>query len=226
MTHFAGSAVSSNLKSIDKSGRKQIPYATVVRLTQYMRVLERLIYEQEVFVSSATLAYESGVKDTLVRKDFAYFGEFGIRGLGYPVPQLLKDIKTILALNEPREAIVVGAGNLGQAVIHYTGFAERGFDLKAVFDSDMKKIGNKLNEFTVQSVGNIGPYLQENPKIEIGILALPSDSVQFVADILVTHGIRGLLSFASRPPQVPDEVVVVTVDLTTHLEVLSFYLGK
>jgi len=218
------------LKSVVPSKRKkpidsdQIPYSTISRLTQYLRVVEKLDELGVSNISSAELSEETKINSFLVRKDLSYFGEFGTRGVGYEIPVLRDELKSILGLNRKHKTIVVGAGNLGRALIHYRGFLDKGFEIEAVFDSDPEKIGNKVEEFTIESVFNLEEFLKTTPDISIGIIAVPVASAQFIANLLVANNIRGILNFAPVALEVPPDVVYSSVDLTTHLEIISFYI--
>ncbi|MEP0813843.1 MAG: redox-sensing transcriptional repressor Rex [bacterium] len=202
----------------------QIPYSTITRLTQYLRVVEKLDELGVSNISSAELSEETKINSFLVRKDLSYFGEFGTRGVGYEIPILRREIRHILGLNRKHKTIVVGAGNLGRALVHYRGFLDKGFEICAVFDSDPDKIGRQLEEFYIQSVFNLEEYLQSHQEIAIGIIAVPLTSAQFIANLLVANGIQGILNFAPVALEIPPDVVYVPVDLTTHLEVISFYI--
>lgn len=202
----------------------QIPYSTIVRLTHYLRVVEKLDELGVSNISSAELSEETKINSFLVRKDLSYFGEFGTRGVGYDIPSLRRELRGILGLTCTHKAVVVGAGNLGRALIHYSGFLDKGFEITAVFDSDPGKIGSKVESFQVQSVFNLEEYLRENPETAIGIIAVPAASAQFIANLLIANGIKGILNFAPITLQVPEEVVYSSVDLTTHLEIISFYI--
>ncbi len=202
----------------------QIPYSTIVRLTHYLRVVEKLDELGVSNISSAELSEETKINSFLVRKDLSYFGEFGTRGVGYDIPSLRRELRGILGLTKTHKAVVVGAGNLGRALIHYSGFLDKGFEITAVFDSDPGKIGSKVENFQVRSVFNLEEYLKGNPETAIGIIAVPAASAQFIANLLIANGIKGILNFAPITLQVPEEVVYSSVDLTTHLEIISFYI--
>jgi redox-sensing transcriptional repressor len=203
---------------------EQIPYSTILRLTQYLRVVEKLDDLGVSNISSAELSEETRINSFLVRKDLSYFGEFGTRGVGYDIPVLRKELRDILGVTNRHKTIVIGAGNLGRALVHYSGFDERGFSITAVFDSSPEKIGIKIGGFTVESVFTLEEYMKTHPDITIGIIAVPAASAQFIANLLVANNIKGILSFAPLTLQIPDDIVYATVDLTTHLEIISYYI--
>lgn len=203
---------------------QQIPYSTIVRLTHYLRVVEKLDDLGVSNISSAELSEETKINSFLVRKDLSYFGEFGTRGVGYDIPSLRSELRAILGLTRTHKTVVVGAGNLGRALVHYSGFLDKGFEICAVFDSDPVKIGKKVENFTVLSVFHLEGYLKDNMDTAIGIIAVPAASAQFIANLLVVNGIKGILNFAPITLQVPEEVVYSSVDLTTHLEIISYYI--
>jgi len=215
------------------SGRKQgrgmkgeIPYSTVVRLAQYLRILERLQTVGTGKISSNELAREAKVNSFLVRKDLSYFGEFGVRGVGYEIKSLVREVRKILGLNRERRVVLVGVGHLGRALLSYKGFAEEGFRICGLFDSDPAKIGTDVRNLQVQSIFTLEDFVKDNGAVEIGIIAVPAFSAQFVANTLVAVGVKGLLNFAPIPLTVPPQVITVSVDLTTNLEVISYYLSK
>ncbi|MCD6119751.1 redox-sensing transcriptional repressor Rex [bacterium] len=203
---------------------KQIPYSTIVRLTQYLRVVEKLNDLGISGISSAELCEETRINSFLVRKDLSYFGEFGTRGVGYDIPSLRLELEKILGLTEAHRTVIVGAGNLGTALVHYDGFKEKGFKIVAVFDSDPSKIDKKIGDFVIESVFMLEEYLNTNKDVTIGIIAVPASGAQFIANLLIASGIKGILCFAPIQLMVPDDVVYSAVDLTTYLEIISYYI--
>jgi redox-sensing transcriptional repressor len=207
-----------------KAPKGIIPYSTVVRLAQYLRILERLQAVGTSKISSNELAHEAKVNSFLVRKDLSYFGEFGVRGVGYEIKSLIKEIRRILGLNKERRVVLVGVGHLGRALLSYKGFAEEGFSICGLFDSDPAKIGTTVGELKVRSIFTLEEFARADGAVDIGIIAVPAFSAQFVANALVAVGVKGLLNFAPIPLTVPPNVIIVSVDLTTNLEVISYYL--
>lgn len=202
----------------------KIPEATVMRLSIYSRYLTQVDKLGLTTISSGEIAKGVGVSAAQVRKDLAYFGEFGTRGVGYNVKELNGHIKKILGLTSPWSVVLVGAGNLGSALAMYGGFLERGFHIRAIFDNDPAKVGYKLNGIEIYHIDRL-PEIVKATQATIGIICVPADRAQDVANALVDAGIRGILNFAPRLVLVPDHVELRNVDLSVHLEVLSFNLG-
>lgn len=207
-----------------KSKVKEIPYSTVVRLAQYLKILERLEAVGTTKISSSELSKEAKVNSFLVRKDLSYFGEFGVRGVGYEVKVLVNRIRKILGLNRERKVILVGVGHLGRALLSYKGFAEKGFKIVGLFDSDPAKIGNRFNGLEVMSIFTLEDFVKKKGGVSIGIICVPAFSAQFVANTLVAAGVRGILNFAPIPLVLPPDAICINVDMTTNLEVISYYL--
>ena len=199
----------------------KIPEATVSRLSVYSRYLTEVEKQHIVSISSGEIAEGMGGTPAQVRKDLAYFGEFGTRGVGYNVKQLNQEIKNILGLSKKWNMILIGAGNLGSALSQYHGFRERGFEIKGIFDNDLNKVGLMLNGLPIYPINEMADYIEANC-ISIAIIAVPGDYAQDVADILVETPIKGILNFAPVVLTVPDEVEVRNVDLSVNLEVLSY----
>jgi redox-sensing transcriptional repressor len=202
-----------------------ISESTVRRLSHYYRVLEEVEAEGKRMISSHRLAEREGITSAQVRKDLSYFGSFGRRGLGYNVAHLREEIRAILGLHRRWRVAVVGAGNIGAALIAYRGFEKQGFDVVGVFDRDTARIGTRLGGFTVQDVATL-PALLAREKVDLGVIATPLRAAQEVADALVAAGVRGILNFAPRKLFVPPHVTLRTVDMTMEFESLSFALSQ
>jgi redox-sensing transcriptional repressor len=195
--------------------------ASVGRLSLYLRRLETLVSEGATKVSSGMLGEPLGVTDAQVRKDLASLGNLGHPGIGYAAPELAAAIRRTLGIDREWRVALVGVGNLARALLRYPGFLNRGFRIVALFDSDLAKVG--------QHVDNLEVYAPEQmPKViaataaELGLLSVPAQASQVVADALVAAGIRGLLNFAPGVLRLPANVSVVSVDLTFQLEQLAF----
>lgn len=201
----------------------RIPEATIQRLSIYSRFLERLEKKGIITVSSGEIAKGVGVSPAQVRKDLAYFGEFGTRGVGYNVKDLIHYILKILGLTKPWPVVLVGAGNLGTALCTYRGFKDRGFDIVGVFDNDLTKIGKRIQELEVLPLERL-TEVTANHDIRLGIIAVPETAVQEVADALVKAGIQALLTFGPVVLDLPEDVIVRNVDLAVKLEILTFNL--
>ncbi|MBC7075735.1 MAG: redox-sensing transcriptional repressor Rex [Syntrophomonadaceae bacterium] len=202
----------------------KIPEATVMRLSIYSRYLHQLIDERIMTVSSDEIAKGVGVSSAQVRKDLAYFGEFGTRGVGYKVEELYGHLMKILGLNQTWNVIIIGAGKLGSALALYQGFTDRGFIVTAVLDIDKDRIGKKLNKVTVEPLEVLKDRVKEH-NINIGVVTVPAAAAQDVTDRLVDAGIKAILNFSPRVLKAPQDVIVRNVDLAVNIEVLSFNLA-
>ena len=199
----------------------KIPEATVSRLSVYSRFLEEVEKRGITSISSGEIAEGIGGTPAQVRKDLAYFGEFGTRGVGYNVHSLNEQMVKILGLGKTWTVILVGAGNLGSALSQYKGFRDRGFDIIAVFDNDLKKVGLMLNGIAIYPISQIADFINEHD-VRIAIIAVPAAYAQDVADTMVDTKIQGILNFAPVVLTVPEEIETRNVDLAVNLEVLSF----
>jgi redox-sensing transcriptional repressor len=202
----------------------KIPEATVMRLSVYSRFLHQLLDEGVNTASSEAIAQGVGVSSAQVRKDLAYFGEFGTRGVGYRVDELYGHLKSILGLDHDWNIILVGAGKLGSALALYQGFAERGFHVSTIVDNDKKIVGTKLGMVTVEPIEVMTQRVKEKD-IKVGVLTVPASAAQNVTDLLVEAGIKAILNFSPRVLKVPNTVILRNVDLSVNLEVLSFNLN-
>lgn len=203
----------------------QISESTVRRLSHYYRVLEEVEAEGKRVISSRRLAEREGVTSAQVRKDLSCFGSFGRRGLGYDVAHLREEIRAILGLERRWRVAVVGAGNVGAALLAYRGFEKQGFDVVAVFDREPSRIGVRLGTHVVQDVAALSAVAARE-QVEIGVIATPVRAAQEVADLLVAAGVRGILNFAPRKLFVPPHVALRTVDMAMEFESLSFALAR
>jgi redox-sensing transcriptional repressor len=200
---------------------REVPNPAVKRLSLYLRQLESLDAQGVKTLSSHRLAESLDLTDAQVRKDLAYFGQFGRPGVGYEVQPLIHRLRTILGTDRISNTLLIGAGNIGKALASYQGFRPKGFDLVAVFDSDERKVGKKVAGFSIMSMKQLHEVIQQH-NIRLGILAVPAEAAQFVAEQLIAHGVRGILNFAPVRLQVPPEVTVRSVDVAAELEQLSF----
>lgn len=199
----------------------KIPEATITRLSMYSRYLTKMEEQNVQKVSSVDIA--QGVQGTpaQVRKDLAYFGDFGMRGVGYNVTGLNNIIKEILGVDHPWKMILVGAGNLGSALTHYAGFEKRGFKISAVFDNDVNKIGMTLNGLPILPITKMIDYIDEN-SVDIAVLAVPESSAQDVADLLCETRIKGIMNFSLASLITCDSIEIRQIDLAVSLEGLSY----
>ena len=203
-----------------------IPEATVARLAVYLRVLseERRVADSggTVIVSSAGLAAAAGVHPAGLRRDLSFLGSHGMRGVGYDAGKLIDEIRRVLGAHHPFRVALVGAGNLGQALAGYGGFAGRGFDIAALFDIDPGKVGRQIGGFRVRHVDELARVCGAEG-ITIGLIATPGAAAQQAADLLVAAGIFSILNFAPAVPAVPPGVEVRGVDLALELQMLAFH---
>ncbi|HAA90789.1 MAG: Redox-sensing transcriptional repressor rex [Thermoanaerobacterales bacterium 50_218] len=201
----------------------KIPQATVLRLSLYSRFLEQVAEKGVVTVSSVEIADGVGVNPAQVRKDLAYFGEFGTRGVGYNVKELSQHIRKILGLHQVWPVVLIGAGKLGSALALYEGFQKRSFRIVGVFDNDPEKIGKKLGHLEILPLDRLAEVVEEEGS-QIGIIAVPADAAQQVAERLVGVGIKAILNFSPCVLNVGEEVIVQNVDFSVNLEALTFNL--
>jgi redox-sensing transcriptional repressor len=197
--------------------------ATVTRFSLYLRHLEEALQKGAQKVSSRQLGEALGLTDAQVRKDLACLGNLGQPGIGYPSEELIAAIRHVLGIDRVWSVALVGVGNLGRALLRYKGFQAREFRFVALFDKDPTVVGQRFEGLTVKSLAEMAEVFLSQ-KIELGLLAVPSDSAQMVADSLVQAGVKGLLNFAPVVIRVPPEVSLVAVDLTVQLEQLAFHV--
>ena len=204
-----------------------IPSPAVRRLSLYLRQLEVFQEKGRLTISSRQLGESLGLSDAQVRKDLAYFGQFGRRGIGYGVPDLIRCVRRILGTDKPARVLVVGVGNLGRALIAFRGFHKHGFEVVAAFDKDPAKIGERVplsDGVDVQPLREMPKQIKQH-SIRLGILAVPASEAQETAEFMVQSGIRGILNFAPVTLQIDPPIAVSSVDIGVHLEQLSFQLA-
>jgi redox-sensing transcriptional repressor len=204
---------------------RKVAESTVRRLSLYLRFLEEFEGQGVATVSSGALASRGGTTSAQVRKDLSFFGSFGKRGLGYPVPELADRLREILGLKQRYQVGMIGAGKIGSALVQYRGFKQRGFDIVAIFDSDPAKIGKQWNGLTIQDIATLEDEFARRP-LGMAVLVTPADAAQPVTDRLVALGVKAVLNFAPVQLVVPDDVVVKTVNLALELETLSYALAN
>lgn len=218
------------MKGVTTLKYSKVPEATIRRLSRYSRCLEELDSTGERVISSAQLANKCAVNAAQVRKDLAYFGEFGIRGVGYYVKDLLQDIKRILGLNREWRMAVIGIGNLGSALLSYKDFLKQNYKIVAAFDIDPPMVIGRVSEklgkpVEILHVNRMKEVARER-KIEIGIITTPAEEAQNVANMLVEAEVRGILNFAPAHVTVPEGFVVKDVFFTTVLDNLAYLLSR
>ena len=202
-------------------GRRRIPEATVARLPVYLRILYDLAADRVASVSSERLAQLAGVNAAKVRKDLSYLGSYGTRGVGYEVDYLTFQMSRELGLTHDWPVVIVGAGNLGQALANYAGFDERGFPVAAVVDIDPAKVGTMIGRVPIRHIDELPGLV--GAADSIGVIATPAPAAQDAADRLVSAGVTAILNFAPQILTVPRGVTVRKVDLAVELQILSFY---
>ncbi len=202
--------------------RRRIPDATVSRLPVYLRILGEQRDLGIDSISSDRLAELGGVNAAKVRKDLSYLGSYGTRGVGYEVEYLIFQIQRELGLTHDWPVVIVGAGNLGQALAGYGGFGERGFPVAAIVDVDAAKVGSILGGTRVLPVDEL-PQIVQSQRINIGVVATPAGAAQDAADRLVAAGVTSILNFAPIVLTVPAGIAVRKVDLAVELQILSYY---
>jgi redox-sensing transcriptional repressor len=209
---------------MDPSRSELIPNPAVRRLSLYLRQLESFKRKDRRTISSKQLGESLNLTDAQVRKDLAYFGQFGHPGIGYRVDDLIAHVRKILGTDKVWNVLLVGAGNLGRALMAYKGFNAKGFRLTNVFDAQPAVVGKKVNTFTVQPMTDLESTIQKQ-QIRLGMIAVPADSAQEVVDQLVGAGIKGILNFAPTSVTVPPHIALNAVDLSVQLEQLSFQVN-
>ena len=218
-------AGSLNLRRLKKNGRPIIPRKTIYRLSIYLRCLARLRENGIGTVSSEALAKAAGVKPTQLRKDLAYFGTFGTRGLGYDVAELSKKIAEELGTSSLQPVILVGVGNLGLALLSYRGFEKEGFEIIAAFDAEPRRRRDKKIKQPVIGMEQLPEFIRKH-NVKMAILSVPTAVAQAVANLLMESGIMGILNFAPIVLTVPEDVMVNNVNLAIELENLSYFIRE
>jgi redox-sensing transcriptional repressor len=216
------------VKTLNKAAKSldQVSELTTNRLSVYLRCLNALDDAGVRTISSQSLAEQFHLNAAQIRKDLAYFGEFGVRGVGYYVRDLKRHLRQILGLDRKLRVAIMGAGNLGLALADYQGFRQEGFEIAALFDNLSAKVGQ-------QSRGGVPIYdihelrkISRRDGIRIAVIAVPAESAQHVLNLVVASGIKAVLNFSPGTLEIPEDVKLKSVDLTVSLESLSFYLAR
>jgi redox-sensing transcriptional repressor len=205
------------------SEKNVIPKKVIYRLSTYLRCLQRLADNGIDTVSSGTLAKAAGVNSSQLRKDITYLGQWGTRGLGYPVETLVSALRDALRQEKLQPVILVGAGNLGSALLRYQGFQKEGFEVVAAFDADPAAARNRGVNVPLFLEEEMESFLAQQP-VRLAILCVPAEFAQGVANRLVRAGIQGILNFSPAVLEVPKDIVVNSVDLASELENLSYFI--
>ncbi|PIQ89350.1 MAG: redox-sensing transcriptional repressor Rex [Candidatus Omnitrophica bacterium CG11_big_fil_rev_8_21_14_0_20_42_13] len=201
----------------------KVPQAAVPRLSLYYRAL--LESRGKDYVSSDELSKLTNFTAAQVRRDLTYFGQFGTPGKGYEIEGLKKAILGILGTDKNWDVALVGAGNLGTALLSYKGFKQQGFKILSAFDNDLRKIGKTLEGITVQDISELEKTVSEQG-IQIAIVATSTEGAQEVIDTLIRAGVKAILNFTPIRAQTPEEAIVLNIDLSIELERLAYFLTK
>jgi redox-sensing transcriptional repressor len=204
----------------------QVSELTTNRLSVYLRCLNELDAAGVQTISSQSLAEQFHLNAAQIRKDLAYFGEFGVRGVGYYVKELRRHLRQILGLDRRLRVVIMGAGNLGLALADYPGFRQEGFEIAALFDTANEKIGHESRGgVPIHDVTELKRLVRKE-RFDIAVIAVPAPYAQPVVDQVVAAGIKAILNFSPGALKVPEHVKLKSVDLTVSLESLSFYLAQ
>ena len=202
---------------------EKIPDIIIGRLPIYLRALQRLAEHGIHNTSSQELGDMIGISAAQIRKDISQFGEFGKQGTGYSIPFLIERLQAIMKVNRVWDVIVVGMGDIGHALARYNGFVNRGFNVTMLFDNDPSKIGQKVNNLEIYSLGTMVEKVKQN-KIKVAMLTVPASAAQDVAEQLVKAGVKAILNYAPIHLSLPKDVRVQHIDPATHLQRMTYYL--
>jgi redox-sensing transcriptional repressor len=205
------------------SEAKSVPDIVVGRLPIYLRALNHLLDEGQQITASKELARRLGISSAQIRKDLSHFGEFGKQGMGYDVAHLRDQLGEILQVDRDWNIALVGAGDLGHAIVHYGGFEGRGFTIACVFDNNAQKIGRYLGQLEISDVAELSDKVLELG-LRIAIVAVPASVAQSVVDDLVRAGIKAILNYAPITVTAPPDVRIQYIDPVTHLQHMTYYL--
>jgi len=205
---------------------EQVSDLIASRLSVYLRCLTLLDAAGVLTVSSSALAHQFHLNAAQIRKDLAYFGEFGVRGVGYSVVELKRHLRKILGLDRQINVAIVGAGNLGLALADYPGFRQEGFNIVALFDTLPEKVGKRSRGGVPIHHARELRRVVSRDKIRIVVVAVPASAAQLVANSIVSTGVKAILNFSPGTLRVPPGVKLKNADLTVSLESLSFYLAR
>ncbi|MEK6246686.1 MAG: redox-sensing transcriptional repressor Rex [Planctomycetales bacterium] len=217
--------MSDSKRKLEEAQPNDVPKAVVSRLSLYLRELQQLLVEGRETISSGGLGDRLGFTDAQVRKDLAYFGQFGYPGIGYRCEELVQAIRRILGTDIDWRVVIVGIGNLGRALLGYRGFSQQGFHIVAALDSDPEKAGLEVEGIPVSPVAELAEIVHQRG-IKLGMVAVPAPAAQDIADQLVAAGIEGIVNFAPVTISLPDNVSHIGVDLAIELEQITFAVTK
>ena len=203
--------------------KKNVSMAVIKRLPKYHRYLKELMRNDVDRISSKELGEKIGFTASQIRQDLNNFGDFGQQGYGYNVRELYKQISLILGLDKEYTGVIIGAGNLGQAIANYNRFSESGLSIECIFDANPKLVGMRIRDIEIKDIDTLAQYLQEK-SIDIGIICVPRINAQKVTDMLVKGGVKGIWNFAPVDLVVPDDVKVENVHLSESLLTLIYLM--
>lgn len=204
--------------------KRNISMAVIRRLPKYYRYLNEFMKNDVDRISSKELSEKIGFTASQIRQDLNCFGDFGQQGYGYNVKDLYREISSILGLDQKYNTVIVGAGNIGQAIANYTDFDKLGFKLNAIFDVNPKLIGLKIRDVEIEDIDNLEQFVKNN-EVNLGVICVPRVSAQKVCDILVANGVKGIWNFAPVDLHANDEVKIENVHLSDSLLTLTYLLN-
>ncbi len=205
--------------------KRNISMAVIKRLPKYHRYLTELLRNDVDRISSKELSEKIGFTASQIRQDLNCFGDFGQQGYGYNVRDLYKEISNILGLTREYKTVIVGAGNIGQAIANYTRFTKIGFTLHGIFDANPKLVGIKIRDIEIRDIDDLETFLKEN-SIDVGIICVPSSNAQKVCNLLVKSNVKGIWNFAPVDLVVPEDVIIENVHLSESLMTLAYLLNE
>ena len=200
-----------------------IPDIIIGRLPIYLRALQRMAEKGMKTTSSQELGEHVGISAAQIRKDISQFGEFGKQGTGYSIGFLIDKLREILKIHHMWDVAIIGAGDIGHALARYQGLTNRGFRVAMIFDIDASKVGQKIDEYTIEDASKMVERIR-TAKIKLAMLTVPASMAQEVADKLVQAGVRAILNYAPTSISVPKNVRVQYIDPATHLQRMTYYL--
>ncbi|WP_027634598.1 redox-sensing transcriptional repressor Rex [Clostridium hydrogeniformans] len=205
--------------------KKNISMAVIKRLPKYHRYLSELLRNDVDRISSKELSEKIGFTASQIRQDLNCFGDFGQQGYGYNVRELYNQISTILGLTREYSTIIIGAGNIGQAIANYNKFEKLGFTLKGIFDANPKLVGMKIRDIEIKDIDDLEEFLKGS-HIDIGVLCVPKVNAQKTCNLLVNNGVKGIWNFAPVDLSVPEDVIIENVHLSDSLLTLAYLLNE
>lgn len=205
--------------------KKNISMAVIKRLPKYHRYLLELLNNDVDRISSKELGEKIGFTASQIRQDLNCFGDFGQQGYGYNVAELHNQISNILGLSKEYKTVIIGAGNIGQAIANYSSFEKLGFKLQCIFDINPKIIGMKIRDIEIKDIDYLDLFLKENG-IDVGIICVPNSNAQKVCDILVNNGVKGIWNFAPVDLIAPEDILIENVHLSDSLLTLSYLMNE